>query len=74
MAEGIADNREIPASEYRGAERKARAYIRRNYPAYKDRIVSIGGSPRAKFLMVYIALSPYDFHKVYVPTGKESDK
>ena len=61
---------DIPQSEYRKAERKARAYIGRNYPAYKDRIVSIGGSPRGKFLMVYIAVSPHDLHKVHVPTGR----
>jgi hypothetical protein len=60
----------IPPSEYRQAERKARAYIRRNYPAYKDRIASIGGSPRGKFLTVYIVLGPHDMHKVYVPTGR----
>jgi Holliday junction resolvase RusA-like endonuclease len=60
---------EIPAEEYRRAERKARAYVRRNYPAYKDRIVSITHSPRGKFVIAWIALSPHDFHKVYVPTG-----
>ena len=48
----------IPAAEYERAERIARAYITDNYPAYKDRITSIGGSPRGKFLMVYISLGP----------------
>jgi hypothetical protein len=61
---------DIPPSEYRQAERKARNYIRRHYPAYKDKIVSIGGSPRGQFLMVYIALGPCDTHKVHVPTGR----
>jgi hypothetical protein len=60
----------IQPAEYKRAERRARAYIRRNYPAYAERIVSVGGSPRGKFLMVYIALSPRDVHKVYVPTGQ----
>jgi Holliday junction resolvase RusA-like endonuclease len=60
---------EIPAEEYRRAERKVRAYIRRNYPAYKDRIHSISHSPRGKFVIAWIALTPYDLHKVYVPTG-----
>ena len=60
---------EIPAAEYRRAARKARAYIRRNYPAYKDRINSVSGSPRGKFIIAWIALSPHDLHKVYVSTG-----
>jgi hypothetical protein len=70
MESDIADNIEIPAAEYRRAERVARAYIRRNYPAYAKNIVSIGGSPRGKFLRVYIALCPHDFHKVYVPISQ----
>jgi hypothetical protein len=70
MGQDITDNEEIPAEEYRRAKRKAKYYIRYHYPAYKDKIVSIGGCPRGKFLMVYIALSPYDNHKVYVPTVK----
>jgi hypothetical protein len=70
MGPHIAENTEIPAAEYRRAERLARTYIHRNYPAYKDNIVSIGGSPRGKFLLVYVAISADDAHKVYVPISQ----
>jgi hypothetical protein len=61
---------EIPPAEYKRAKRRARAYIRRHYPAYINRIVSFGGSPRGQFILVFIALSPYDVHKVRVPNGR----
>ena len=67
----MASIQEISARIGRITGRGLAGNIRRHYPAYADRIISIGGSPRGKFLRVYIALSDHgDTHKVYVPTGR----
>jgi hypothetical protein len=47
-----------------------RDFIATNYhPAYADRIVSIGGSPKGKFYVVYVQIAPKDYAKIRVPTS-----
>jgi len=51
------------------ADEHIRNFIADNYhPAYADRIVSIGGSPKGKFYMVYIEVAPEQNERILVPT------
>jgi hypothetical protein len=47
-----------------------RDFIATNYhPAYADRIVSVGGSPKGKFYIVYVEIAPKYYEKIRVPTS-----